>query len=291
MSVLYWAADQTEVLPETFLFATDMKDLIKRLLIAMADLLLPRLCIVCGRKLNVREKHICLYCMADFPFTRFWKQKHNAMADAFNASIQKGLDASRSFPESQESEENKANQHTREPYAFAAALFFFHNGSEYRNIQYSIKYKGDIPAGRHFGRILGSRLASAEHFSDVDIVIPVPLHWSRQWKRGYNQAEIIAKEVAEQLGAELRTDIIIRNRRTRTQTELSAEEKEANVSGAFGINSFSAGGGMEQERISHILLIDDIFTTGSTLYHCFAALRTVFPPPLRISVATLGFAG
>ena len=91
--------------------------------------------------------------------------------------------------------------------------------------------------------------------------------------------------------AELRTDIIIRNRRTRTQTELSAEEKEANVSGAFGINSFSAGGSMEQERISHILLIDDIFTTGSTLYHCFSALRTVFPPPLRISVATLGFAG
>ena len=74
-----------------------MKDLIKGLLIAMADLLLPRLCIVCGRKLNVREKHICLYCMADFPFTRFWKQKHNAMADAFNASIQKGLDAGRSF--------------------------------------------------------------------------------------------------------------------------------------------------------------------------------------------------
>lgn len=285
------AADQTAALQETFLFATDMKDLIKGFLIAMADLMLPRLCIVCGRKLNVREKHICLYCMADFPFTRFWKQKHNAMADAFNASIQKGLDAGRSFPETHGPEENQASQHPREPYAFAAALFFFHNGSEYRNIQYSIKYKGDIQAGRHFGRILGSRLASAEHFSDVDIVIPVPLHWSRQWKRGYNQAEIVAKEVAEQLGAELKTDIIIRNRRTRTQTELSAEEKEANVSGAFCISSFSAGGGMEQERISHILLIDDIFTTGSTLYHCFAALRTVFPPPLRISVATLGFAG
>jgi len=118
----------------------------------------------------------------------------------------------------------------------------------------------------------------------VDCVVPVPLHWKRKWKRGYNQAEIIAGEVALALHAEADKGILRRKRNTMTQTRLDVKGKEENVKDAFEAVA-------EGKDFRHILLVDDIFTTGSTLFACFAALRFVFPPGVRISVATLGFVG
>ena len=227
---------------------------------ALADLLLPRGCLVCGRKLGLHEEHICLYCLADMPMTYFWQQSHNSMADKINGLIPDG------------------------PYAYASALFFFQSESDYRHILYGIKYKGDTVAGEHFGKILGRRMATARHFEDVDAVIPVPLHWSRKWARGYNQAECIAKTLATELGAELRTDILSRRRRTTTQTRLDIDQKRMNVQGAFEAT-------LQGSIPRHILLVDDVFTTGSTLYACYTALRSVFPQSVRISFATLGYVG
>ena len=123
------------------------------------------------------------------------------------------------------------------------------------------------------------------------MIMPVPLHWAREWKRGYNQAEVIASALASETGVPLRTDVLKRRRRTRTQTRLDIEGKARNVAGAFSVSDdaaviFRSGG-----NVRHILLVDDVFTTGSTLTACFTALRTVFPPGVRISVATLGFVG
>ena len=120
------------------------------------------------------------------------------------------------------------------------------------------------------------------------MIIPVPLHWSRRWKRGYNQAEEIASGVAAEAGVPLRTDILYRCRRTTTQTKLDIEGKARNVAGAFALRK----GSIPSDTMPrHILLIDDVFTTGSTLHACFVALREVFPAGVRISVATLGFVG
>ena len=235
---------------------------------AMIDILLPRTCIVCGRKLNIYEKHLCLHCASDLPLTRFGLMSHNPMADKFNEAIQNGLEDS----------------WRQEAYAFASALFFYEEESGYRHIPHQIKYQGNILAGRYFGRMLGRELMSADWTSDVDMVIPVPLHWKRRWSRGYNQAEIIAEGVAAELGVPMRTDILKRVRKTQTQTVLDVSEKSANVSGAF-----SACAPVADPK--HILLIDDVFTTGSTLHSCYLALREVYPYPVRISVATLGFVG
>jgi predicted amidophosphoribosyltransferase len=205
----------------------------------------------------------------------------------------------------------------REPYAFAAALFFYNADSSYRRIPWHLKYEGGLAAGRHFAHLLGARLAASPQFADVDVVIPVPLHWTRRWRRGYNQAEVIARELADVLGAELRTDILRRSRRTRSQVRLPVAAKAANVRGAFSLRphvipeialtcGYSPAGQAEialtcghspagyaknadNVRARHILLVDDTFTTGSTLNACRAVLRQAFPLPTRISVATLAY--
>lgn len=246
-----------------------MKGGVLRGLRAASEIVLPRICLVCGERLLLDEKHLCLNCLADLPLTFFWSMSHNPMADKFNEMIQKG------------------GPSAHERYAFAASLIFYHSEAEYRLIPYQIKYHGNISAGRFFGMMLGNRLATSEQFADVDVVVPVPLHWARRLKRGYNQAEVIASGVAESMGIPLRTDLLKRRRRTRTQTKMEVEEKIGNVKGAF----IASPGASNISDIRHILIVDDVFTTGSTLYACFAALRTSFTAPVRISIATLGFVG
>lgn len=174
-----------------------------------------------------------------------------------------------------------------EPYSYAAALFFYDVNANYRRITQALKYQGDLAAGRYFARMLGERLAGSALFADVDVVIPVPLHPLRRWRRGYNQAEVIAKVVAECLGVPCETGLLVRRRRTRTQTRLSVEEKAANVRTAFALRLPAT----HPAPYRHILLIDDVFTTGATLNACRRTLRTAFPHPTRISVATLGYVG
>ena len=250
------------------------------------DVLLPRVCVVCGDRLLANEKIVCLHCLADMPLTHFWQLEHNPMADRFNTAVQDGLEAGWSTIEWQSG--TLLTEETREKYSYACALFFYSHEAAYRHILYNLKYEGRIDVGRLFGRMLGSRLKTSAAFKDVDCVMPVPLHWLRRWRRGYNQAEVIAREVSTALGVRLECHVLYRRRRTRTQTRLEISAKRANVSGAFGIRATSADA---LKDTKHILLVDDVFTTGSTLHACFVALRSVFPPSVRISVATLAFVG
>lgn len=233
---------------------------------AAMDIMLPRECIVCGGRLLLREKFMCVHCAGDFPYTYFWQDRHNPMADRFNARIQEYIEE---LP-------------TKE-YSCAIALFHFRHDNNYRHITYRLKYHGDIASGRYFAEMLARRIKECTFLREIDTVIPVPLHITRKLKRGYNQAEIIARTIANEINAELRTDVVRRCRRTRTQTKLSVEEKAVNLRGAFSINPrykpFHPG---------HILLVDDVFTTGSTLYECYRPLRRAFPAA-RISIATLAF--
>ena len=229
---------------------------------ALADLAMPRTCLVCGRPLGTEERHLCIWCAADTPLTYNWEQPHNPMADEFNAVLERLRGAGEP-----------------EEYAYAASLLYYHHENPYKAIPQALKYHRDLPAGRFFASCLGSYMASTPHWADVDVVIPVPLHWLRHWRRGYNQAEVIAGELAHGLGATLRTDVLSRARRTRSQTGLSAEERLRNVASVFSVR--------KPLEAKHILLVDDTFTTGATLAACRRVLRAALGPSVRISIATL----
>jgi ComF family protein len=173
-----------------------------------------------------------------------------------------------------------------EPYSYATSLFYYRASTGYRDITKGLKYKGDISSGRFFSRMLAEEIAGSVLYSDVDTVIPVPLHWTRRWSRGYNQAEVIGETIAMRLGALFRRDILKRHRRTKTQTKISIERKEANVSDAFRLKK-----GADLSGCRHILLVDDVFTTGATVNSCSKALRGLVDSGVRISVATLACVG
>ena len=259
--------------------------------IALGDLFMPRACLACGCRLGMRERHLCLSCAADVPYTRFWLAAHNPLADRFNAVLER--------------------HRGTEPmdYAYAAALLYYKGA--YRSIPRALKYQGDLAAGRHYGALLGRRLAAAPHFADIDLVIPVPLHWTRLRSRGYNQAEILARALVDAFRSapstvipgltrnlpEVRTDLLVRARRTRTQTRVSVDQKAQNVASAFQVPDRFPLWARLTSRIDrespatilasarHILLVDDTYTTGATLYACYAALRPF--TTARISIATL----
>jgi len=240
---------------------------------ALLDMVMPRLCVVCRRELILRERYICTSCLAGLPLTYHWQMPRNPMADCFNERIQRDIV---SF----------------EPYSYACALFFYHWESPYNRITQHLKYGAGLASGRYFSEMLASFLSGAGHFADADMIIPVPLHPLRRWQRGYNQAEVIARVLSERLGAEMRTDILYRARRTATQTKLSVGEKEANVASAFrvrpkALRNFTQAGGPAWPR--HIILVDDVFTTGATMNECRKALRGIFPPSVRISAVSLAF--
>lgn len=259
----------------------------KRLL----DILLPRHCRVCGTKLIDAEECLCTDCAMHMPLTYFWTMESNLMSDKLNLCIER--------------KRTELDIRGSEPYSHAAALYFYLG--DYEKISKALKYNADIPAGQYVAQTLGRKLSSSPIFADVDMIVPVPLHWARRLQRGYNQAEVIAREMAREMGGKsVDTRLIVRKRHTKTQTGVSVAGKAKNVAGAFGIDMDHLRQLLEEGELHHILLIDDVFTTGSTISECHVALRSALTgilsemhgvqgtkeaASIKISAATLAYVG
>lgn len=250
----------------------------------LLDFILPRKCAVCGCSLVGKEGRLCTRCAVQIPLTYFWTTEHNPMSEKLNARI-----------------EDYRLCHgitSREGWNLAFALYFYKGG--YRNISKALKYRADIATGRYIAGALARRIRNCRSYDDADWIVPVPLHWTRRLVRGYNQAEVIAKELEKSLGIPC-ARVLKRNRRTKSQARLRVGEKEKNVKGAFSVDTpLLAELTKEGVKIPrHIILVDDVFTTGSTICECHQCLRKALRDAfgdrkasrIRISAVTLAAVG
>jgi len=221
---------------------------------SLTGLFYPRICPACKDLLNINEQVLCVRCVNEFPYTNFHLDAENEVAKLFWGRVMV---------------EN------------ATSFFYFKKGSRYQHIIHEIKYHNQKHLGKAMGKWFGHELKNTP-FSFADIIIPVPLHYSKLKKRGYNQSELIAYGLSEAMNIPVESNAVIRAVNTDTQTRKSKYERWINVEGIFQVISANKIEG------KHVLLVDDVVTTGSTLEACASAILTV--ENTKVSVLTLACA-
>lgn len=229
--------------------------LIKDWLYSFISLLFPRCCVVCGRSLAKGEECICAMCNINLPRTNYHLQKDNQVEQLFWGKI---------------------------PLERATSFFFYRKGSDFRQILHQLKYGGQKEIGAIMGRYMASELTVSGFFEGIDVIIPVPLHKRKQRIRGYNQSEWIARGISAVTGIYIDTEVIVRRKHTDTQTRKSTFERWENVDGIFELHH------AESLKGKHLLVVDDVLTTGATTVAC--ASRLVEIEGVRISLLTLAVA-
>ncbi|MCR8558464.1 ComF family protein [Mucilaginibacter sp. BJC16-A38] len=219
------------------------------------SLLFPELCVACRESLVVNEHLLCTGCRYNLPYTNFHLQADNIVARQFWGKI--NLEA-------------------------AFALFYFTKGGKIQNMMHEFKYNGMQQIGNLLGSIAGDQIKKNEIFNSADYIIPVPLHKKRLRERGYNQSACFATGLAEKLNAIVEKDNLVRIKSTQTQTHKSRFARFENMQEVFLVSN------PEKLINKHVLLVDDVITTGSTLEACGAELLKI--DGLRLSIATIAYA-
>lgn len=219
------------------------------------DLFFPNLCVVCSDSLMQDEELMCLHCIHSIPRTNYHLLIDNPVEKRFwgKVSVFRGT-----------------------------SFFYFQKGSPYRKLLHELKYKGNKEIGEKLGRIAAIDLMQSDDFQTIDLILPVPLHPAKLKKRGYNQSEYIANGLSKVLGKPVENNLLIRIRENETQTKKNVFERFENTFDIFKCNS------PEKLKGKHILLVDDVLTTGSTLEACVCAIQQA--PEVRVSIFTLAIA-
>lgn len=220
------------------------------------DLVFPRHCSVCGKPLSATETFVCAACLYALPRVDHLSFTDNAMVQAFWGLL---------------------------PVDRGTALFYYQKGSDYRNILFDLKYRHQPETGVFMGRVMAARLAPRGFFEGIDVILPVPLARTKQRERGYNQSEQIARGITAVTGLPVETQAVIRSVHTSTQTRLHRLERQANVQGSFCLKM------PERLQGKHVLLLDDVMTTGATLLACGEVIAAL--PGTKISLLTLAWTG
>jgi ComF family protein len=218
-------------------------------------LFFPNACCGCGNHLVKGEHILCLTCLHDMPYTDFHLQHDNVVAKRFWGRV--------------------------DVYS-ATSLLHFQKGNKVQQLVHQLKYNERDDVGVYLGEILGKQLKHADVYSDVALVVPVPLHWRKKLKRGYNQSACFAQGIAAEMGIETSSNLLQRATNTQTQTKKTREERWLNVKDVFALST------PEKYQGQHILLVDDVVTTGATLEACAQKLLQI--PGVRVSIATIAVA-
>ena len=218
-------------------------------------LFFPKLCGACEVPLTKGEQHVCVHCRLDLPFTNFESIKENPVDKLFHGRVQ---------------------------LEFATSLLFFSKGDKVQQIMHNIKYNERKELAVFIGEIFGERVQNNLYMNSVTTIIPVPLHPQKQHLRGYNQSELFAQGMNTVLNKELSTNTIFRNTNTQTQTKKDRMERWQNVEHVFDVKNPDALSN------KHILLVDDVLTTGATLEACARTLMEKCN--CKVSIATIAVA-
>lgn len=229
--------------------------MIQSLLEDFLHLIYPRTCEACGNTLYRHEEVICSHCLVHLPKTFYHKDTQNPLFHLFWGKI---------------------------PIEMVASFYFYNKGNKVQHLIRQLKYKNRPEIGIYLGKRYATYLKKNEMIKSVDVIIPVPLHASKLKKRGYNQAEKFAIGLSENMGVPVDTESFIRTKATETQTRKSKEERWENVKNKFQVvNPIQIQG-------KHILLVDDVITTGSTLEACATVLLE--QNGVKISMASIAAA-
>ena len=220
---------------------------------ALWALLYPPSCAACDEPLTEGEDSLCTLCRVTAPLTGFWREYDNPVYEKLTAFV---------------------------PLEHASAMLYFVRGSGWQRLIHRFKYHHRWRLALVMGRWYGSLLRESGLYDDVDVVVPLPLHPFKRILRGYNQSEYLAEGIAESLGVPLERGVLRRTRHTASQARKPRRERAANVEGAFALT--------DAERFAgrHLLLVDDVLTTGSTLIAAIEAIGEK-TPSCRVSVAVL----
>jgi ComF family protein len=216
-------------------------------------LFFPHVCAGCGSDVIDLKHQLCLRCIAELPYTNFFGQPDNPVEKKFYGRLDVNS---------------------------AASGYFFTKDSLIESLVYELKYKGNKAIGYYMGERLGNLLLNSR-FSDVDIIVALPLNAQRLKKRGYNQATVLAEGIASVWRRPIVADAVIRKVNTETQTHRGRITRWENMDGVFAVAEPSL---IENK---HILLIDDVVTTGASLEACGAEILKVVGTTL--SIATLAY--
>jgi ComF family protein len=214
----------------------------------------PERCVVCGEQLLKNEKTICVSCRHDLPLTGFTQEPDNEMERAFTG---------------------------RSEIKDATALVYFYKKGIVQKLIHELKYRGHQEIGRFFGEWLGNEIKSSDRFQIPDMIVPVPLHPKKLKQRTYNQVSEFGRALSEILEIPFTEDVLRRNIFTDTQTYKHRTERFRNTKNIFEVDNW------EVCKDKHLLLIDDVFTTGATLEACCKELKKI--PGIRISISTMAY--
>jgi len=222
----------------------------------ISHLIFPNICLVCSNELSIKEQHVCSFCNQNISVTNYhFFKEPTEMDKLFWGRV-------------------KVNA--------TYAHLFFEKTKASQDILFNLKYKNNQNLGVYFGKEMAKNIRHIEAFKNASVYIPVPLHPKKKFIRGYNQSEAIAKGICNELEVEMKTELLTRTKHTETQTKKTRFQRWDNVSSVFRVNSAI-------KTHQHIVLVDDVITTGSTLESIIRLIQEEHPEIL-ISVVTLAIA-
>jgi competence protein ComFC len=219
------------------------------------SLIFPQVCHSCGNNLLGSEKTICTTCLVALPQTNFHLERDNPIEKIFWGRV---------------------------PIEAATAYYSYAKAGHVQNLVHKLKYKNVQEIGVFLGKIIGEELKQVAIFNTIDVIIPVPLHPTKQANRGYNQSSLIATGIAESMGKASDFELIKRNKHTDTQTKKTRYKRWENVDSMFTILDF------KKYESKHILLVDDVITTGATIEACVQELLKI--ENAKVSIVALAWA-